>query len=96
MAQLRPDRVHVYGAKVVPYRPQRASRFERVSKLRGRSGLRDKLGRKPGSVEHAETYAASSGPSNLFRLTASVRMNCLGLGIAIAAAYGGPPIPPPA
>lgn len=39
-------------------------------------------------------YAASSGPSTRFRLTASVRTNRFGRGIAMAAAYGGPSPPP--
>jgi hypothetical protein len=43
-----------------------------------------------------ESYAASSGPLNRLRLTASVRMNRFGRGIAMAAAYGGPSTPPPA
>lgn len=43
-----------------------------------------------------QSYAASSGPLNRLRLTASVRRNRLGRGIAMAAAYGGPSTPPPA
>lgn len=45
---------------------------------------------------HSSHYAASSGPSIRFRLTASVRTNRFGRGIAMAAANGGPSPPPPA